>query len=511
MLSSTQYATATIYTFFSIEYQPCTSINPAASHETLLNYFTIALFINMYSYKYYVDSWIEISSQPSSSSLSSNATSDDIVTTGLHVQSDAQHHRRRRRRLQHLATAAAANINYSHRVPSGEGSSQDEYEESESESDQVLSSSNEDISSRPRENVLMLQTHSVESASETTFSSDEDDTSTALAFNQNAPSFTPQPNAFSHPPTSSQGQAYSRATDPSNRSYIPASHSRLSATRTTTRRSSQSSEHTSRHRRQHQQQQQHSPYSMISPSHQADHDAALRASLSTLLSCAAAARGLPKNDSQPATSRNNAENRVEPSSFRLIPGSVAMDEDSGGEQKSGYPPTTTDGASPSRGASSAVPRHITRQHKQTLSDRSTNSPSPTNTNAAQKAKRKASSSKDRSTANPATSPSSKKSRRATLGDSTAVVSPTLMTWVLSAGVVVLFSAISFSSGYALGRQVGRTEAGNGIGMRSFGVNGGNGSGGVNGLAGNDCGSEAVKGGLRRLRWGAAAAGSSVSV
>lgn len=456
----------------------------------------------MYSYKYYVDSWIEISSQPSSSSLSSGGANDDIVTTGLNVQSDAQHYRRRRRRLQHLATAAAANIHYSHsRVPSGEGSSQDEYEESESESDRVLSSSNEDMESHRRGNVPLNRENSLGSASETPFSSDEDDTSTALGFNPNAPAFTPQPNVFSHPSTSSRAQAYSRARDSSDRSYIPASHSRSTATRTTTRRSSHGGVHTSRHR----QQQQHSPYSMISPSHQADHDAALRASLSTLLSCAAAARGLPKNDSQPSDGRTNGENRVEPSSLRLVPGSVAMDEDSGGEQKGhrARPVTTTASASPTRGQSSAIPRRIVRQNKHTLSERSTNPPSPTS--PARKAKRKASSSKDRSTANRAMSPSSKRSRRAALVDSMSSISPTLMTWVLSAGVVVLFSAVSFSTGYALGRQVGRTEAGNGIGMGSFRTDGGNGS-----LTGADCGSEAVKGGLRRLRWGSIT-GSRVSV
>lgn len=32
-----------------------------------------------------------------------------------------------------------------------------------------------------------------------------------------------------------------------------------------------------------------------------------------------------------------------------------------------------------------------------------------------------------------------------------------MTWVISTGVVVIFSAISFSAGYVLGREVGRTE------------------------------------------------------
>ena len=65
-----------------------------------------------------------------------------------------------------------------------------------------------------------------------------------------------------------------------------------------------------------------------------------------------------------------------------------------------------------------------------------------------------------------------------------MVSPTLMTWVVSAGVVVLFSAISFSAGYAIGREVGRMEVGSG------------------GAAGDGviCGREMGRG-LRKLRLG----------
>lgn len=66
-----------------------------------------------------------------------------------------------------------------------------------------------------------------------------------------------------------------------------------------------------------------------------------------------------------------------------------------------------------------------------------------------------------------------------------MVSPTLMTWVVSAGVVVLFSAISFSAGYAMGKEVGRAEA--------------NFAGQTNGAM---CGKEVGRG-LRRLRWGSA--------
>jgi len=67
--------------------------------------------------------------------------------------------------------------------------------------------------------------------------------------------------------------------------------------------------------------------------------------------------------------------------------------------------------------------------------------------------------------------------------------PTLMTWAVSAGVVVLFSAISFSAGYAIGREVGMLEVGS------------------QGIGGAGCGREVGRG-LRRLRWGG---GSAVRV
>ena len=103
----------------------------------------------------------------------------------------------------------------------------------------------------------------------------------------------------------------------------------------------------------------------------------------------------------------------------------------------------------------------------------------------EKGKRKASRSKDRNRAESR----NKKQRRAVSPSRDAQVSPTLMTWVVSAGVVVLFSAISFSAGYAIGKEVGRVETGI-----------------VDGKDGIVCGKEVGRG-LRRLRWG----GSSVSV
>ncbi|KAL1963397.1 hypothetical protein VTN77DRAFT_8413 [Rasamsonia byssochlamydoides] len=373
------------------------------------------------------DSWIEVSSQPSSSSLSS-ATNDEIITTGLRVErqaSDSQHFRSRRKRVQRFAAATSTQVSYSSRDPSAASSSQDEYEESESESDRVLSSSNEDIITRSRGDALLLRTRS---ASEATSSSDDDDRETALGLRISASPFVPQPNVFSHPPAS---QTYHSTMRSSNRSQP--SHSVVSncSQSTAVRHNSNSTIRTARR----EQRQQHSPYNIISPSYQADHDAALRASLSTLLSCAAAARGLPKNDSPPAPA---GPSTAQPSSFRLVSESVAMGEESS-EAEDG--PTRSKTTSPS-----SAPHRLSRQHKPARSDAS---------GTASKSKRRATSSKDRSSSHPSTS---KKSRHSSLADSMSAVSPTLMTWVISAGVVVLFSAISFSAGYALGREVGRTEA-----------------------------------------------------
>lgn len=69
--------------------------------------------------------------------------------------------------------------------------------------------------------------------------------------------------------------------------------------------------------------------------------------------------------------------------------------------------------------------------------------------------------------------------------------PTLMTWAMGAGIVVLVSAISFSAGYAIGVEVGQAEV---LSRASDGA-----------AHGVTCGQEVMKGGLRRLRWSSTAA------
>ncbi|EQB55663.1 hypothetical protein CGLO_04409 [Colletotrichum gloeosporioides Cg-14] len=86
----------------------------------------------------------------------------------------------------------------------------------------------------------------------------------------------------------------------------------------------------------------------------------------------------------------------------------------------------------------------------------------------------------------------------------ALISPTLLTWVVSAGVVVLVSVVGFGAGYVIGREVGRQEV---LSAAGAGVN-------ASTVAdSSSCGREVIRssgGGLRRLRWGAGVGRSVVA-
>jgi len=367
-----------------------------------------------------LESWVEISSQPSSSSLSS--IGDEIVTTGLRVQQDPN--TRRRRRTQ-PAGSAPIGLETRHTGTS----SQEEYDESESEEDHVMTSSNEHVI-RPTQ--LQTTREEYDAGSD---SDDDDENATALG-RRTEPTFTPQPNAFSHPP-SSQGRPMAPG------SYFPRTSQPAPSRPSYPNRS----------------RTQHASYN------QADHDAALRASLTTLLSIgAAAARGLPKREQNNVGMTNN-----EPMSLRFVPESELV-------------------GPPSNAANSSRPL--------TPSTRARSSPSISSQEAAtvDKGKRKASGAK----------PSGEKARMAKkkkvqLVDE-AMISPTLLTWVMSAGVVVLVSVVGFGAGYVIGREVGRGEALSGLNGTAV-------------LDGGSCGREVVRGSsgsLRRFRWGSGVAKSIVA-
>jgi hypothetical protein len=287
-------------------------------------------------------------------------------------------------------------------------SSQEEYDESESESDRVMTSSNEGIQPSPLREEWQASRNTVSGASSgNAYASEEDcdDDENATAVGAATSTFTPQPNAFSHRPTSSNRQHSSLqgyGSSPPSRPSTNPRHSYPSQT--------------------------HSPYNAISPSHHVDHDAALRASLSTLLSCAAAARKSKEGISQ-AQTRSPGANRIESTTIGIVPESVAL-----GEAPS---------SAPSRAMVSGEPSH---------------EPEPEN------GKRKVSSSGQAGTAQARSSSkdrrATKKARRTITATSTAPqdISPTLLTWVVGAGMLVLVSAISFSAGYVVGREAAHAEA-----------------------------------------------------
>ncbi|KAL6873146.1 hypothetical protein J3F83DRAFT_603711 [Trichoderma novae-zelandiae] len=372
------------------------------------------------------ESWVEVASQPSSSSLSS--IGDEIVTTGLRVGSSYNG----RRRVQAPARSVPR---VQTTIPVTGTSSQDEYDESDSEEDHVLSSSTENMQPSPEEDM------------EDSDGESDGDAGTALGRAHNQGAFRPQPNAFSHPP--SHQRSYS-----SNAAMSPHPHGEF------TRPSFSQRSHT---------RVQRGP-SFMSPSVREDNDAALRASLTTLLSCAAAARGLPKSQEE-AEAQRAAQTGVGPSSqpmeLRFVPETELEEESEKPQSAAAAAPTPA-----KRQASSSPTRSSSR----------TRLPS-------EKAKRVVSTAR-----NPRATKKKKTATTAVVAEET-LISPTLLTWVVSAGVVVLVSVVGFGAGYVIGREVGRQE---GLAASVSSV--------------NDTASSSRDvirssgGGLRRFRWGAVGRG-----
>ncbi|CAG8959922.1 hypothetical protein HYFRA_00012639 [Hymenoscyphus fraxineus] len=362
------------------------------------------------------DSWVEIASQPSSSSVSS--IGDEVVTTGLRVQHDPNTHRRR-----HVRGGVPSRMNMERRQTGT--SSQEEYDESESEDDRVMAMSNERVTPGTRLLNMPEPEPEVESLSS---DEDDDENATALGGRTYEP-FTPQPNAFSHPPLSH----HHRSSAPG--SYFPDRRSSFDRNPYIPRRQ---------------------------PSYnQADHDAALRASLTTLLSIGAAAARGKRNQQNPTTTNN------EPMGLRLVPESELIS-----------PPP-------------APPANTSRP----LSPRPRSTPSISSQEAYEKNKRKANTTTTPKTGERLRAEKKRKRNVQVMSEGEeALVSPTLLTWVVSAGVIVLVSVVGFGAGYVYGREVGREEMLAGFQGSGFSESG-------------NCGREIAKSGaghagsLRRFKWG----------
>lgn len=358
------------------------------------------------------ESWIDLTAQQPAPPADSSSHSHSPEPEHLNSTLRASNQRQVRRRRLTVSAGGPLLLNLPRRPSSIDNSSQDEYDESESESDRVMTSSNEDIyhstlASQMRRGEAFVSEDDTEEEEEEEEGDDEDDHATALGTGSNLQCFTPQPNAFSHPPSS-----LNRSSEPVPGSYFP-------ATGRTAQQASSRHSHPSESRR-----QTHTPYTTIAPSSTIDHDALLRDSLSTILSCAAAARGHSKSQrTQPKRT-----DHIEPSTLRMVPESALLKPE---HSASTNPSAPTSSRSSSKGKGK------------------------------RKATRSRSASKDRQQGQYTT----KKARRAS-NDALNNVSPTLLTWCVAGGVVVLVSALSFSAGYVVGKETGRLQAATGLGHGS---------------------------------------------
>ena len=359
-----------------------------------------------------LESWVEISSQPSSSSLSS--IGDEVGTTGLGVGQPSAWSRQRRQLNSTRRQGAAAVTAYS---------SQEEFDDDTgSEDDNFMTSSGEKLSvpTTPSRQVIHPDTET-----------DENENATALSRRvpDSPPAFRPQPNAFSHPPVP--------PASPPNHPHSAVRGGPGGVLNPPRRRSE-------------------GPSFMGTPegANQPDNDAALRASLTTLLSCAAAARGMSKDgkeapDVLPVSCRPGS--RITPSSqpmeLRLV-------------QEAELLPHAPANITHATTTNTTTASHRTISRRSLSAERSTKWRSAIGTSGSTKpaAHRTTSRRKRISTAG-----------GGTLGTTTSssppeevLFNPTLMTWVISAGVVVLVSVVGFGAGYVIGREVGKHESINSV-------------------------------------------------
>lgn len=190
----------------------------------------------------------------------------------------------------------------------------------------------------------------------------------------------------------------------------------------------------------------------------ADHDQALMASLSTLLSCAAAARGLPKVSHQ-GTSSPRGPSRVPPMStsrvqldtLQLVPDQVIVEKGSAAELRFGEGQVNAP-------AVTLPQNHISRP-RQRASTRS----SLSSRDSSKRRPAESDESKKRSLSGGGSVRTRSSSPRSThrLSKLTSTLSSTdasILTLAVSAGAMLILSAISFSAGYVFGREIGKAEA-----------------------------------------------------
>ncbi|KAI5809943.1 hypothetical protein DFH27DRAFT_606365 [Peziza echinospora] len=210
------------------------------------------------------------------------------------------------------------------------------------------------------------------------------------------------------------------------------------------------------------------------PATKADHDEALMASLSTLLSVAAAARSLPKvaqqgSPSGPSRAPTMSSSRVQLDTLQLVPNEVMSEKETSpgptSDENRVLPPASSSASTTKeeqtqrlgRQQEVALGRTSSSTSISSTSRASRSSKKPTATDPGKKSQR--SSSKGNHTRRRSTSPKSTSHKRDyKLTSTLSSADASLVTLALAAGGVILLSAISFSAGYAMGREVGKTEA-----------------------------------------------------
>lgn len=237
---------------------------------------------------------------------------------------------------------------------------------------------------------------------------DEDESRTALG--TAPPAFTPQPNAFSHPPGAGLTPRNVSGRERERDSYFAPQHGYAARQR------------------------------MSHPStNRAASDAALRASLTTLLSCAQAARSLPKRSSTTVQGPGLVRAQNEMQEFRMVPESDLLGD-----------------APPPRSAAAVTPPALAAMQ----------SAAQTSPNVRARSSATVSSDEKEGIGKRAATSQTRRKRRAVTvqAQDTQVhqrllesVSPTLLTWIVSAGVVVFVSVVGFGAGYAMGYESGKEE------------------------------------------------------
>lgn len=310
------------------------------------------------------ESWIDISSRPSSPPHSP----DETITTGLSIEKRENSCERQSARSNAISIPGDEVAHFT--------SSQEEYEESDSDDEEILECSTDHVI--PVKSLENPPVYDAES------NLDMGRSTSASLF------FTPQPNAFSHPPSNQRHRNFGSNLTSNTQ---PTLHG-----------------HTARY--------QHRQSSYVDST---DHDAALRASLTTLLSIGAgAARGLPKRETVMA---RGIQSPHEPIGLRFVSETELMAISSSPKSHTSTPPS-----------SNVKPNH-NRCPDITLLE---------------KRRRK-----------PNTGEKIKPSKLST-GIQYDMIHPTLFTWAVSAGVLVLVSVVGFGAGYVIGREVGRQEVATGL-------------------------------------------------